>query len=149
MRDGVLGAEIPPTEKLSEIERIVILCTHTQQNRAMTSDELLRAGDLVAIGKYRTVVSQEFADSLQPGDQVLALSHNGEIRRLPNAVVDLVQHAVNVASLAFTELSLVSDASINLFFQLAADALEDESTFSQLHALVNSTTILRRQEGRL
>ena len=98
----------------------------------MTSDELLRAGDLVAIGRYRTVVSQEFADSLQPGDQVLALSHNGEIRRLPNAVVDLVQHAVNVASLAFTELSLVSDASINQFFQLAADALKDEPTFSKL-----------------
>ena len=43
----------------------------------MTSDERLRAGDLVAIGRYRTVVSQEFADSLEAGDQVLALSHSG------------------------------------------------------------------------
>ena len=70
MRDGVLGAEIPPAEKLSEIERIVVLCTHTQQNRTMTSDERLLAGDLVAIGRHRTVVSQEFADSMEPGDQV-------------------------------------------------------------------------------
>ncbi len=98
----------------------------------MTSNERLRAGDLVAIGRYRTVVSQEFADSMEPGDHVLSLSHNGEMRRLPRAVVDLVEHAVTAASKAFTELSSVSDASINLFFQYAADALEDENTFRTL-----------------
>ena len=148
MRDGVLGAEIPPAEKLSEIERIVVLCTHTQQNRTMTSDERLRAGDLVAIGRHRTVVSQEFADSMEPGDQVLAMSHNGEIRRLPHAVVGLVEYAVTAASQAFTELSFVSDASINLFFQLAADALEDESTFSKLREANERDEESARARGR-
>ena len=66
MRDGVLGAEIPPAEKLSEIERIVVLCTHTQQNRTMTSDERLQAGNLVAIGRHRTVITRDFAESLSP-----------------------------------------------------------------------------------
>ena len=89
----------------------------------MTSDALLRAGDLVAIGRHRTVISQEFAESLEPGDQVLALSHNGQIRRLPKAVVELVDEAVSSASRAFKSLSDVSDSAINEFFGLAAQAI--------------------------
>jgi glutamate-5-semialdehyde dehydrogenase len=132
MSDGVLGAEVPSAKKLAKIERIVILSTHTQQNRAMTSDHLLRAGDLVAIGKHRTVISAEFAGSLEPGDQVLALSHSGDIRRLPKAVVDLVDNALTCATKAFALLSSVSDASINQFFDSAADALQDDAIFMKL-----------------
>ena len=98
----------------------------------MTSDALLRAGDLVAIGRHRTVISQEFAESLEPGDQVLALSHNGQIRRLPKAVVELVDEAVSSASRAFALLSDVSDESINEFFGLAAEALQDDARFSKV-----------------
>ena len=98
----------------------------------MTSDALLRAGDLVAIGRHRTVISQEFAQSLKPGDQVLALSHNGQIRRLPKAVVELVDEAVSSASRAFVLLSDVSDSAINDFFGLAAEALQDETRFSKV-----------------
>ena len=96
----------------------------------MTSDALLRAGDLVAIGRHRTVISQEFAESLEPGDQVLALSHNGQLRRLPKAVVDLVDEAVSAASRAFTLLPDVSDDAINEFFRFAAEALQDNVRFS-------------------
>ena len=148
MRDGVLGAEIPPAEKLSEIERIVVLCTHTQQNRTMTSDERLQAGNLVAIGRHRTVITRDFAESLEPGDQVLALSHNGEIRRLPAAVVGLVEDAVTAASLAFTELASVSNASINLFFQLAADALLDDSRFGKIREANQRDEESARARGR-
>ncbi len=98
----------------------------------MTSDALLRAGDLVAIGRHRTVISQEFAESLEPGDQVLALSHNGQIRRLPKAVVELVDEAVSSASRAFALLSDVSDDAINEFFGLAAEALQDDARFSKV-----------------
>ena len=148
MCDGVLGAEIPSAQKLAKIERIVILCTHTQQNRTMTSDALLRAGDLVAIGKYRTVISEEFAASLEPGDQVLALSHNGQIRRLPRAVVLLVEEAVTAASRAFTQLSDVSDAAINQFFGLAADALLDDSRFSKIREANKRDEESARARGR-
>ena len=86
----------------------------------MTSDELLRAGDLVAIGRHRTVITQEFAESLESGDQVLALSHSGQLRRLPKDVVSLVDDAVSAAAGAFTLLSDVSDSAINKFFELAA-----------------------------
>ena len=98
----------------------------------MTSDALLRAGDLVAIGRHRTVISQEFAESLELGDQVLALSHNGQIRRLPKAVVELVEEAVTSASRAFAMLSDVSNDAINKFFELAAEGLQDESRFSKV-----------------
>ena len=98
----------------------------------MTSDALLRAGDLVAIGRHRTVISQEFAESLEPGDQVLALSHNGQIRRLPKDVVELVDEAVSSASRAFKSLSNVSDSAINEFFGLAAQALQDDARFSKV-----------------
>lgn len=96
----------------------------------MTSDELLRAGDLVAIGRHRTVISKEFAESLEAGDQALALSHNGQLRRLPKAVVELVEEAVSSALRAFTLLSAVPDEAINKFFGLAAEALQDDVRFS-------------------
>jgi len=114
----------------------------------MTSDERLRAGDLVAIGRYRTVVSQEFADSLEAGDQVLALSHSGELRRLPLAVVNLVDEAVSSAADAFTLLSSVSDDAINRFFELAADALSDESTFATLRLANERDEESARARGR-
>jgi len=78
------------------------------------------------------VISQEFAESLEPGDQVLALSHNGDLRRLPKAVVDLVDDALTSATKAFALLSNVSDASINHFFDSAAGALQDDAIFSKL-----------------
>ena len=148
MGDGVLGAEIPSAEKLAKIERIVILSTHTQQNRTMTSDELLRAGDLFAIGRHRTVITQEFAESLEPGDQVLALSHNGQIRRLPKAVVSLVADAVSAASKAFILLSDVSDAAINQFFELAAEALQDDARFSKVREANQRDEESARARGR-
>jgi glutamate-5-semialdehyde dehydrogenase len=148
MRDRVLGAEIPSTKKLAKIERIVILSTHTQQNRTMTSNELLQAGDLVAIGRHRTVISSEFADSLEPGDQVLALSHNGQLRRLPKAVVSLVDEAVSSASRAFTQLSDVSDSAINRFFALAAEALQDDGRFSKVRDANQRDEESARERGR-
>jgi len=145
---GILGTEIPTAEKLANIEGIVILSAHTLQNRTMTRDDLLRAGDLVAIGRHRTPISQEFADSLEPGDQVLALSHNGQIQRLPNAVVDLVESAVTAAHGAFVELSLVSDESINRFFDVAARALQDDSVFIKLLEANKQDEVSARARGR-
>ena len=148
MRDGILGAKVPSAEKLAKIERIVILCTHTQQNRTMTGNDLLRAGDLVAIGRHRTVITREFAESLEPGDQVLALSHNGQIRRLPKAVVSLVEEAVTAASKAFSQLSDVSDAAINQFFGLAADALLDDIRFGKIREANQRDEESARSRGR-
>jgi len=114
----------------------------------MTSDDLLRAGDLVAIGRYRTVVSQEFAESLEPGDQVLALSHNGDIRRLPKSVVALVDSAVSDASQAFNQLSLVPDSSINRFFDFAAAAMQDETIYGKLREANRHDEESARARGR-
>ena len=114
----------------------------------MTSDELLRAGDLVAIGRHRTVISKEFAESLEAGDQVLALSHNGQLRRLPKAVVELVEEAVSSALRAFTLLSAVPDDAINKFFGLAAEALQDDARFSTVLQANQSDEESARSRGR-
>lgn len=114
----------------------------------MSSNELLRAGDFVAIGRFRTVISKDFADSLEPGDQVLALSHNGQLRRLPKAVVSLVDEAVSAASRAFTLLSDVSDSSINRFFALAGEALLDDDRFSEVRDANQRDEESARARGR-
>ncbi|MSV37461.1 MAG: hypothetical protein F2916_05340, partial [Actinobacteria bacterium] len=98
----------------------------------MTTEPLLQAGDVVAIGRRRTRVTAEFAASLMEGDQVLALSGSGELRRLSKQVVDLVDGSVGRAVRAFSELSAVSDHAVNHFFDLAAAALLDEDVFSQV-----------------
>ena len=114
----------------------------------MTSDELLRAGDLVAIGRHRTVITQEFAESLESGDQVLALSHSGQLRRLPKDVVSLVDDAVSAAAGAFTLLSDVSDSAINKFFELAAEALQDNSRFATVQEANRRDEESARGRGR-
>ena len=114
----------------------------------MTSDELLRAGDLVAIGRHRTVITQEFAESLESGDQVLALSHSGQLRRLPKDVVSLVDDAVSAAAGAFTLLSDVSDSAINKFFELAAEALQDNSRFATVREANRRDEVSARGRGR-
>ena len=132
MSNGVTGPKVASAQELAEIERIVVLVAHIQQNRAMSSEPLLQAGDLVAIGRHRTRVTAEFAASLGEGDQVLALSGSGELRRLPRHVVDLVDSSVGRAVAAFAQLSEVSDQAIEYFFELAAEALLDDEVFSHI-----------------
>ena len=132
MSNRVVDPKVASTEELAEIERIVVLVAHIQQNRTMTTEPLLQAGDVVAIGRRRTRVTAEFAASLMEGDQVLALSGSGELRRLSKQVVDLVDGSVGRAVRAFSELSAASDHAINHFFALAAAALLDEDVFSQV-----------------
>jgi len=102
----------------------------------------------VAIGRHRTVITSEFAELLEPGDQVLALSHNGQVRRLPKAVVSLVEEAVTAASMAFVQLSDVSESAINHFFELAANALLDESRFIKIREANQRDEESARARGR-
>jgi glutamate-5-semialdehyde dehydrogenase len=94
------------------------------------------------------VISKEFAESLEAGDQVLALSHNGQLRRLPKAVVELVEEAVSSALRAFTLLSAVPDDAINKFFGLAAEALQDDARFSTVLQANQSDEESARSRGR-
>ena len=114
----------------------------------MTSDGRLQAGDWVAIGRSRTQVTQAFADSLQEGDEVLALSASAELRRLPREIVELVEYAVDDAANAFQLLSEVSDASINEFFVLAARSLADEETFAHIQMINASDVQSAEARGR-
>lgn len=148
MSNRVAGSKVSSTEELAEIERIVVLDTHIQQNRTMTTEPRLQAGDVVAIGRHRTRVSAEFAASLVDGDQVLALSGSGELRRLPRQVVELVDGAVSRAVGAFGQLSGVTDDAINLFFELAASSLLDEEVFSKVRIANNADVESAVNRGR-
>jgi len=114
----------------------------------MSTEPLLQAGDLVAIGRHRTRVTAEFAASLAEGDQVLALSGSGELRRLPRHVVDLVDCSVDRAVAAFAQLSRVSDQAIEHFFELAAAALLDEEVFSQVRKINLTDVESAQSRGR-
>lgn len=98
----------------------------------MTSEQRLRAGDWVAVGLHRIAVSQEFAQSLLEGDQVLAVASSGSLRRLPRDVIELVADAVGKARSAFEQLARMPDESINSFFDHAVHALADDKIFAQI-----------------
>jgi glutamate-5-semialdehyde dehydrogenase len=114
----------------------------------MTIEPLLQAGDLVAIGRYRTRVTAEFASSLMDGDQVLALSGSGELRRLPKHVVELVEGSVGRAMSGFEQLSAVSDQAICQFFELASIALLDDEVFAHVQSANISDVESARVRGR-
>jgi glutamate-5-semialdehyde dehydrogenase len=82
------------------------------------------------------------------GDQVLALSGSGELRRLPRQVVELVDGAVSRAVGAFGQLSGVTDDAINLFFELAASSLLDEEVFSKVRIANNADVESAVNRGR-
>ena len=114
----------------------------------MPTEPLLQAGDLVAIGRHRTRVTAEFASSLEEGDQVLALSGSGELRRLPKHIVELVDISVGRAVSAFEQLSSASDQAINQFFELAAAALLDDAVFARVQTSNLADVESARTRGR-
>jgi len=100
----------------------------------MQNDHTVQVGDWVAVGRTFVQVSQEMAATMQPGDQMLAVSTTGQLCRIPAHVAVLVSEAVETAQRSFVELSQVSDAQITTFFETAAQLLADDSIFSRIVA---------------
>ena len=100
----------------------------------MQNDHTVQAGDWVAVGRTFVQVSQEMAASMQPGDQMLALSTTGQLCRIPAHVAVQVAEAVETAQRSFAELSQVSDEQITSFFESAAQLLSDDEVFSRIVA---------------
>ena len=100
----------------------------------MQNDHTVQVGDWVAVGRTFVQVSQEMAATMQPGDQMLAVSTTGQLCRIPAHVAVLVSEAVETAQRSFVELSQVSDAQITTFFETAAQLLADDSILSRIVA---------------
>ena len=100
----------------------------------MQNDHTVQAGDWVAVGRTFVQVSQEMAASMQPGDQMLAVSTTGQLCRIPAHVAVQVAEAVETAQRSFAELSQVSDEQITSFFESAAQLLSDDEVFSRIVA---------------
>jgi len=92
----------------------------------------LQAGDKVLVGRSLITIDTDFADSLQPGDEVLGIASTGQIKLIPHNVSVAATEAVSAALSAFSQMGLVSNGSITDFFDQAATLLADDSVFEQI-----------------
>lgn len=113
-----------------------------------TGDPNLRPGDRVVVGRTVIEVPREFAASLGEGDVVLGIAATGELRRLPAEVVSVVDDAVSSAVRAFAQLSSIDQGSVDLFFDIAAARLADDSVFGPVRAANNVDVDSARTRGR-
>jgi glutamate-5-semialdehyde dehydrogenase len=111
----------------------------------MTSAQRLRAGDFVAVGRKIIEIEQEFADSLQDGDEVIAVASLGSLRRVSGTVKRLVDESMANAVTAFSQMASVSEDAISEFFDIAARLLADDLEFTPI-AEANAIDMLRARE---
>lgn len=108
----------------------------------------LRAGDRVLVGRTLVEVDDGFAGSLLPGDTVLGVASSGVLRRLPRAVVELVEESVASAREAFAALAHVPDESIDAFFDTAAMLLADDAVFAHVREANDADVSRAMSKGR-
>lgn len=121
---------------------------HNRRVNPQDSAPVLRPGDRVAIGRAMVEVTEEFAASLEPGDEVLAVGSRGILRRIPVAVARLVDGCLGRASAAFEQLAGADMGRIDAFFESAATRLESDSTFEQIRAANEQDVERARRKGR-
>lgn len=125
---------VTPREELAEVEAIRRVGAHSEHNRSVATERLLRAGDRVLVGSSLVEITEEFADSLQPGDEVLGIAATGALRIVPGAVARLVDDAVTRAHGAFSELTRIEQSVVSTFFEIAATRLADDAVFARVAA---------------
>lgn len=76
-RQRIADRKISAAQKLTEVKRVDVgLIGHTEQNRSMPGQHVLRTGDRVLVGGVLITVDQDFAESLEAGDTVIGLARN-------------------------------------------------------------------------
>lgn len=108
----------------------------------------LRPGDRVVVGRSVITVDQDFAQSLQVGDEVLGIAASGVLRRIPQQVSQQVKVAVDQAVQAFSEMSHINDDQITRFFHLAAQLLSDDKIFAVVKKANDSDVASAQSRGR-
>lgn len=114
----------------------------------MGSRRLLQAGDWVAIGDKWVQAEAVFTSQLEGDDRVLAVASTGTLKRIPSVVHSLVRDAVEQASLAFGELSNITDDAVSAFFDRASNLLSDDVVFSQIRDANDLDVTTAVQRGR-
>lgn len=89
----------------------------------------VQPGDRVLVGGHLVTLTQEFVESLEPGDSLVASAEIGLVRRVPAAVTKMVTEAVDSSIDAFEKLTLCSQEQVTVFFAEAARLLADEKIF--------------------
>jgi glutamate-5-semialdehyde dehydrogenase len=93
-------------------------------------------------------IDHDFANSLQPGDSVLAIASSGVLRRIPSEVSDLVDTAVGQAVNGFRALALTSSNQVDTFFRSAAELLSNDEVFEFIKVANTDDVAVARQRGR-
>lgn len=114
----------------------------------MSSQRTVQAGDWVAIGRQFVQVEASFAESLEEGDELLAIAHSGILRRIPAEVITLVDQAMSDAQEAFSLMASVSDDQITHFFEHAAQLMADDVVFKDIATANKADVVLAEQKGR-
>lgn len=89
----------------------------------------VQPGDRILVGGHIVTLTQEFVESLEPGDSLVASAETGLVRRVPAAVTKMVTEAVDSSTDAFEKLTLCSQEQVTVFFAEAARLLADEKIF--------------------
>lgn len=84
------------------------------------------------VGTSLVVVTDEFAAELEPGDMVVGVASTGALRRIPRAVADLVDVAVERSIAAFSRLAMAGTHDVTAFFEAAARRLADDALFTAI-----------------
>jgi glutamate-5-semialdehyde dehydrogenase len=108
----------------------------------------VQAGDRILVGGDLITLTQEFVDSLEPGDSLVASAETGLVRRIPATITEMVNDAVGASVGAFEKLSLCTEEQVTVFFAEAARLLADEGVFTTIELANRCDVDDARKRGR-
>ncbi len=109
----------------------------------------LEAGMAIPYGGDKLAyVSDELADSFEPGDQLVVVQSSGDLLHVPAEAHQTATAAVDAAVDAFGSLGAVSDAQISDFYREFAARLDDDSVFAPIAAANDEDVAKAKARGR-
>jgi len=114
----------------------------------MSMSSGIQPGDKVVVGKIILTVTEEFAASLKPGDEVLGVASTGVLRRISKATSELVADCVSRACIAFDELSRSTTDQVNIFYESCAQLMADPEVFAAIQKVNGEDVVQAQTKGR-
>ena len=93
-------------------------------------------------------VDEALAEAFQPGDSLAVAPKTGELLHIPAQEQQIATGAVSKALNAFAKMGAVSDEQISQFFEAFADALDDDSIWSQIQKINEDDVADAKARGR-
>ena len=108
----------------------------------------VQVGDRILVGGQLITLTEDFVQSLEAGDSLIASSEAATVRRIPASISEMVNVAVSRSIDAFERMSLCTSAQFASFFGEAARLMADDSIFEVIHSANQSDVKDARLRGR-